>query len=129
MAQVRVNKYISDTGFCSRREADKLIEDARVTVNGELAVPGMKVAEGDSVRIDGETLRANPQSFMERPKKPKARKPFRPAPAADETAVAPARSSRRGTRGGERNRPAADAPHRPAERPARRKEGNGRRRS
>ena len=42
MVQVRINKYISDTGFCSRREADKLVEDARVEVNGAVAVPGTK---------------------------------------------------------------------------------------
>lgn len=45
MVQVRINKYISDTGFCSRREADKLVEDARVEVNGAVAVPGTKVGE------------------------------------------------------------------------------------
>ena len=56
MVQVRINKYISDTGFCSRREADKLVEDARVEVNGAVAVPGTKVGEGDTVRIDGEAV-------------------------------------------------------------------------
>lgn len=57
MVKVRINKYISDTGFCSRREADQLIIDERVTVNGTLAVLGTKVAEEDKVKIDGEILR------------------------------------------------------------------------
>jgi 23S rRNA pseudouridine2604 synthase len=51
-----LNKYISSSGFCSRREADKLIEQARVTVNGELVLPGAKVEPGDRVEIDGEPL-------------------------------------------------------------------------
>lgn len=55
--QVSLNKYISSSGFCSRREADKLIEQARVTVNGELVLPGAKVYLHDSVEIDGEPLK------------------------------------------------------------------------
>ena len=46
-SDIRVNKYISDSGFCSRREADKMIADERVTINGELATLGSRVAEGD----------------------------------------------------------------------------------
>ncbi len=57
--QVSLNKYISATGFCSRREADKLIEMARVTINGELVLPGAKVVPGDSVEIDGEPLKVS----------------------------------------------------------------------
>ncbi len=56
--KISLNKYISATGFCSRREADKLIEQARVTVNDELVLPGARVApRGDVVAIDGETLK------------------------------------------------------------------------
>ncbi len=55
--EIRLNKYISDTGFCSRREADQLIADERVTVNGLCARMGMKVSLTDKVRIDGETLK------------------------------------------------------------------------
>lgn len=55
-SDIRVNKYISDSGFCSRREADKMIADERVTINGELATLGSRVAEGDKVKIDGEPL-------------------------------------------------------------------------
>lgn len=52
-----LNKYISDTGFCSRREADKYIEECRVTINGKDAQKGNRVKEGDDVRIDGEPLK------------------------------------------------------------------------
>lgn len=54
---ISLNKYISSTGFCSRREADKLIEQARVTINDELVLPGAKVYAGDRVEIDGEPLK------------------------------------------------------------------------
>lgn len=64
---VRINKYISDYGFCSRREADKLIEDERVTINNRLATPGDKVTDSDNVRIDGEHLAFVPREA--RPKK------------------------------------------------------------
>jgi 23S rRNA pseudouridine2604 synthase len=55
---MRLNKYISETGVCSRREADKWIEAGRVTCNGQLAALGTRVAEGDTVRIDGEPIGA-----------------------------------------------------------------------
>ena len=53
---MRLNKYISETGVCSRREADKLIEAKRVTCNGSLAVLGTQVGEADEVRLDGRLL-------------------------------------------------------------------------
>ena len=52
-----LNKYISDTGFCSRREADKYIEECRVTINGKDANKGNRVKEGDIVHVDGEPLK------------------------------------------------------------------------
>lgn len=55
---MRLNKYISETGVCSRREADKWIEAGRVTCNGEKAALGTQVADGDEVRIDGVVLGA-----------------------------------------------------------------------
>jgi len=55
---MRLNKYIGETGFCSRREADRLIAERRVTVNGEPAGIGTQVQEGDEVRIDGQGLKA-----------------------------------------------------------------------
>ncbi|MDZ4824066.1 MAG: 23S rRNA pseudouridine(2604) synthase RluF [Flavobacteriales bacterium] len=59
--KVRLNKFISDTGFCSRREADKLIEDGRVIVNGSSAVLGTKVDENDEVLLDGKPIRSKEQ--------------------------------------------------------------------
>ncbi|MBX2935218.1 MAG: 23S rRNA pseudouridine(2604) synthase RluF [Ferruginibacter sp.] len=53
---ISLNKYISETGFCSRREADKYIEKLRVTINGVEAMKGNRVAEGDIVLIDGEPI-------------------------------------------------------------------------
>ncbi|MBI5913865.1 MAG: 23S rRNA pseudouridine(2604) synthase RluF [Bacteroidetes bacterium] len=52
-----LNKFISDTGFCSRREADKFIQNGRVTINGEVAVLGNRVAENDMVLINGKPLK------------------------------------------------------------------------
>ena len=54
---MRLNKHISDTGFCSRREADRLIAEGRVTVNGMRARVGAEVGEGDEVKVDGQGLR------------------------------------------------------------------------
>ena len=53
----RLNKFIGETGFCSRREADKLIEEGRVTLNGEIPLMGTKVTPDDEVRIDGKLIR------------------------------------------------------------------------
>lgn len=50
--EVRLNKLISDSGLCSRREADKFIEEGRVTVNGSLPHIGQKVTEADIVMLD-----------------------------------------------------------------------------
>ncbi|WP_438348269.1 pseudouridine synthase [Paenibacillus sp. FA6] len=53
---MRINKFISETGFCSRREADKRVENGEVTINGVLAVLGSQAEEGDDVRINGQPL-------------------------------------------------------------------------
>ncbi len=55
--EVSLNKYISESGFCSRREADKYIEQCRVTINGQDANKGNRVKLGDDVRIDGERIK------------------------------------------------------------------------
>ncbi|WP_273024443.1 23S rRNA pseudouridine(2604) synthase RluF [Rheinheimera sp.] len=57
----RLNKFISDTGFCSRREADRLIENGNVTINGVIATVGTKVSEQDQVLIDGKPLKDKPK--------------------------------------------------------------------
>lgn len=53
---MRINKFISETGICSRREADKWIESKRVTINGQVADLGSQVNEGDDVRVDGQPI-------------------------------------------------------------------------
>ncbi|MBQ1744513.1 MAG: pseudouridine synthase [Clostridiales bacterium] len=50
---IRLNKYIASSGLCSRREADTLIESGKVTINGETAVQGSKVMDGDIVLVNG----------------------------------------------------------------------------
>jgi 23S rRNA pseudouridine2604 synthase len=55
---MRLNKHLSETGFCSRREADRLIAEGRVTVNGVRARVGAEVGEGDEVLVDGQKLQA-----------------------------------------------------------------------
>lgn len=50
---VRINKYLSELGYCSRRAADKLIDEGRITVNGKPVVMGLKVTPEDSIAVDG----------------------------------------------------------------------------
>ncbi len=54
---LRLNKVISDSGLCSRREADRFIEEGRVTINGKTAKVGDKVAPGDEVRVDDRRIK------------------------------------------------------------------------
>lgn len=56
---IRINKFIGQFGFTSRREADKLILDGRVTVNNKIIQPGYKVQENDIVKVDGEKIKSN----------------------------------------------------------------------
>jgi 23S rRNA pseudouridine2604 synthase len=53
----RINKFLSETGFCSRREADKLLEEGRITINGVVPEMGTKVSPDDEVRVDGKLVR------------------------------------------------------------------------
>ncbi|WP_438968705.1 23S rRNA pseudouridine(2604) synthase RluF [Nonlabens sp.] len=53
---IRINKYLSEQGFCSRRAADKLIEQERVTINGTVPAMGTKVLPNDEVAVDGEAV-------------------------------------------------------------------------
>jgi 23S rRNA pseudouridine2604 synthase len=52
----RINKFLSEAGYCSRRAADKLIAQRRVTINGKVPEMGTKIAPGDEVRVDGELI-------------------------------------------------------------------------
>lgn len=54
---VSLNKYISDTGLCSRREADRIIEECRVSLNGKDAHKGNRVYPGDVVKVDGRVVK------------------------------------------------------------------------
>ena len=54
--EIRLNKYMSETGICSRREADRYIELGRVTVDGVKAIPGIKVSKGQVVKLDGKSI-------------------------------------------------------------------------
>ena len=56
--QTRINKFLSEVGYCSRRAADKLIEQGRITLNGQIPEMGTKITEGDEVRVDGELIGA-----------------------------------------------------------------------
>lgn len=53
---MRLNKYLSESGACSRREADDYISEGRVTVNGQVAMLGTQVNDGDDVRLDGDRV-------------------------------------------------------------------------
>ena len=55
--KTRINKYLSEAGFCSRRAADKLIEQGRVTINGQVPEMGTKISVGDIVKVDGELIK------------------------------------------------------------------------
>jgi len=54
--KIRINKFLSQKGFCSRREADKFILDERVTINGIVAKMGEKIDPEDDVSVDGERI-------------------------------------------------------------------------
>ena len=62
----RLNKFISDSGYCSRRGADKLIEANRVTINGNVPELGTKVLPGDTVFVDGKQIGAMPDNKSDR---------------------------------------------------------------
>jgi 23S rRNA pseudouridine2604 synthase len=53
---IRINKFLSECGYCSRREADKLLENGQITINGKLAVLGSKVLPNDEVRANGKLV-------------------------------------------------------------------------
>lgn len=60
----RINKFLSEVGYCSRREADKLIEAGRVTINGTIPEMGTKVAPNDLVEVDGKPVANKKSSFV-----------------------------------------------------------------
>ncbi len=53
----RINKFLSEIGFCSRREADKLIDQGRIKINGEIPLMGTKITDEDQVSVNGKVVR------------------------------------------------------------------------
>src|SRR5690554_753932 len=60
----RINKFLSEVGYCSRREADKLIETGRVTINGQVPEMGTKIAPTDVVHVDGKLIKNTKEEFV-----------------------------------------------------------------
>ena len=54
--ETRINKYLSEIGYCSRRGADKLLEEGRITINGVQPELGTKVSENDIIAVDGKVV-------------------------------------------------------------------------
>ena len=61
---VRINKYLADCGVCSRRQADELVAQGRVTVDGETAVTGTKVVPTQEVRVDGKSIKDDGKTIV-----------------------------------------------------------------
>ena len=53
----RINKYLSEVGYCSRRAADRLIEEGKVTINGKIPKIGTKVEDGDQLEVEGQRVK------------------------------------------------------------------------
>lgn len=64
MEQIRLNKYLAQCGVCSRREADKLIEQGRVLVNGEVAQTGQQVSAADEIKVNGTLLQGRAEKVV-----------------------------------------------------------------
>ena len=60
----RINKFLSEVGYCSRREADKLIDAGRVTINGEVPEMGTKISPTDEVHVDGKRIKNTKEEFV-----------------------------------------------------------------
>lgn len=64
MELVRINKYLSEVGYCSRREADKLINAGKITVDGKVPEMGTKVTGQEDIRVDGKPIGTPKSSFV-----------------------------------------------------------------
>ncbi len=62
--EIRLNKFISDSGYCSRREADRFIEDGKVTLNKKVATLGDKVTSGDVVKVNGNLIECENSKYV-----------------------------------------------------------------
>ncbi len=68
---MRLNKYLSDAGYCSRRQADRLVEAGRVRVDGRTAVLGQRIGEGQEILVDGKEIRPDKKKIVLAFNKPK----------------------------------------------------------
>ena len=64
--KIRINKFLSESGYCSRRKADKMIEDGRIKINGILCVMGEKVSISDQISIDDKLIHFSKNSLDKR---------------------------------------------------------------
>ncbi len=64
MEKTRINKYLSEVGFCSRREADRMLEHGRITVNGVVPEMGTKVSDEDEIMVDGVSIRKTEEEHV-----------------------------------------------------------------
>jgi len=62
--KTRINKYLSEVGFCSRREADRLLEQGRITINGVVPELGTKVSDEDEIFVDGNSIRKTEEDHV-----------------------------------------------------------------
>lgn len=62
--QIRLNKFLSDSGYCSRREADRLVEQGVIKVNGKTAVMGQKVTINDSIMVKGKNISREEEQIL-----------------------------------------------------------------
>ncbi|WP_300673053.1 23S rRNA pseudouridine(2604) synthase RluF [Soonwooa sp.] len=64
MEKTRINKYLSEVGYCSRRAADKLLEEGRITINGVIPELGTKVSDEDEIFVDGVSIRKTEEEHV-----------------------------------------------------------------
>ena len=62
--KIRLNKYLSEAGICSRRQADRLVEEGRVLVDGQPALMGQKVSADQEILVDGRRAGSKKKNFM-----------------------------------------------------------------
>lgn len=62
--ETRINKYLSEVGYCSRRAADKLLEEGRITINGKIPEMGTKVSDADEICVDGVSIKKSEEDFV-----------------------------------------------------------------
>ena len=61
---MRLNKYLSEAGICSRREADRLVQEGKILVDGKAAVLGMQIAEGQEILVNGKAVRREEKKVL-----------------------------------------------------------------